>query len=50
MRTFESIVGLARLQESSATLKQHVSAMKMDDRFAWTFNQLVFAMTDAKKD
>ena len=50
MRSFENIVGLARLEDSSATLEQHCSAMRMDDLFARTFNQLVFALTDAAKD
>lgn len=50
MKTFENIIGLMSPQPSpSVSLKQHCSAMRMDDRFAFTFNRLVYAITDAKK-
>jgi hypothetical protein len=35
-------------RESSSTLEQHCSAMRMDDNYAFTSNQLGYLMTDYK--
>lgn len=47
---YESIIGLSHGNgPGSATLEQHCSAMRMDRSYAWTFNQLNYALTDARK-
>jgi hypothetical protein len=53
MRRFEHIIDLfwaTMGRPSSATLEQHVSAMRMDADYAWTGNQLLYVITDIKKD
>lgn len=51
MNRFEHIIGLMHGSGSGgSSLSQHVSAMRMDDRYAWTSNQLTYALTDTKKE
>jgi hypothetical protein len=50
MTKFESLIGLMHGNgPGSGTLAQHCSAMRMDGLFAWTSNQLLYALTDARR-
>lgn len=46
---FEGIINLMGRPNLSASLEQHCSAMRMDAKWAWTFNQLNYAITDVRK-
>lgn len=48
---FEDVIGLMRPQPAlSVSLQQHCSAMRMDRSYSWTYNQLMFANSKARKN
>jgi hypothetical protein len=50
VKTFEDIINLMHPQpDRSVSLEQHCSAMRMDDLYNWTSNQLGYALLDAQK-
>jgi hypothetical protein len=47
MKRFEESIGLMHGNgPGSASLQQHTSAVRMDRAYAWTYNQLIFAIAD----